>query len=218
MQTRNQDNQLEKENRPEECCGGCTPDQSQSGKTSCCGEGGGCCGANDSVCCKDEDEKNDPESDEKEQKEKTSKQLAEEYLNGWRRCQADFENYKQSRMNMQKDLATFAIERFSLNLLPVIDNFHASTDHIPEDQKGGAWVQGIMYIQQQLESVLAENGVQSMPTVVGDAFDPSQHEAIEMKEDDSQENQSPEGSIQKILQKGYTLGGKVIRPARVVVA
>lgn len=159
--------------------------------------------------------------------------LEQEYLEGWKRCQAEFENYKKSKMNVERDMAGRAVEDFAYRLLPVLDNFHASTDHIPEDQKEGAWVQGIMYIQKQLEQVLNEMGVVEIEAKEGDRFNPSLHEAVqgtengepkagneeeEDKEDLEKEEVLPESEkIQKVLVRGYKRGERVIRPARVIV-
>ncbi len=56
-----------------------------------------------------------------------------ENLSGWQRCQADFENYKKRSAESQKDLVRYATQSIILEILPVIDNFHASTDHIPAE-------------------------------------------------------------------------------------
>jgi molecular chaperone GrpE len=143
---------------------------------------------------------------------------AEENLEGWKRSQAEFENYKKRTAEAQKDLIKYSTQNIVLQILPVIDNFHASTDHIPEDQKENPWVTGIMYIQKQLENVLAENGVDEIVVKVGESFDPIFHEAIEDKECMHCEGEHKyENKIKKVLTKGYKIGDKVIRPARVVV-
>lgn len=196
-----------KQDDEEGCCGGC------------CGDGDGCCGGScdeDGPCCEDEDEK-DATSKKKEEEDKSPTELADEYLNGWKRCQADFENYKQSRMNMQRDLAALAEEDFVVRILPVLDNFHASTDHVPQDQKDNAWVQGIMFIRQQLESTLREMGVEALGVKDGDPFDPTIHEAIESGSAESEEKDAADGTVAKVLQQGYRFRGKTIRPARVAV-
>lgn len=139
---------------------------------------------------------------------------ADEYLNGWKRCQADFENYKKRHSEERKELIVYGNMRLILEILPVIDNFHTSTDHVPEDQKDNAWVTGIMHIQKQLEQVLTDNGVSEIPAKVGDAFDPEIHEAIEDKDDKKEEFKN---IIRKIVQKGYKIGDRVIRAVRVIV-
>lgn len=148
---------------------------------------------------------------------------AEEYLDGWKRTQAEFENYKKMQLQSQKDLLRYSTQNIVLQILPVIDNFHASTDHIPEDQKENPWVKGIMYIQKQLEDVLTENGVDEIAVKEGDNFDPIFHEAIEDKHCDNcgdcgcEKKPEYKNKIKKVLTKGYKIGEKVIRPARVVV-
>ena len=68
-------------------------------------------------------------------------------LENWKRTQADFENYKKMQAESQKDLLKYATQNIILQIIPVLDNFQMSTAHIPEDQKDGGWVTGIMYIQ-----------------------------------------------------------------------
>jgi molecular chaperone GrpE len=148
----------------------------------------------------------------------SAEKKAEEYLEGWKRLQAEFENYKKRQNESQKDLIKYASQNVILQILPVVDNFHASTDHIPEDQKDNGWVTGIMYILKQLETVLADNGVEEIIIKEGDSFDPVFHEAIEDKECEKCEGEKKyENKIKKIVQRGYRMGEKVIRPARVIV-
>ena len=142
---------------------------------------------------------------------------AEENLNGWKRCQADFENYKKMQAESQKDFIKYATQNVVLQLIPVLDNFHMSTDHIPEDQKDGGWVVGIMHIQKQLENVLSENGVNEIETKEGDKFNPEIHEAVSESNDSNKHtNDSNELKIKKIVMKGYKLNEKVMRPVKVI--
>lgn len=140
-------------------------------------------------------------------------------LDGWKRCQADFENYKKRQAESQKDLLRYSTQSIVLQILPVIDNFQASTAHIPEDQKENPWVTGIMYIQKQLEQVLTDNGVEEREVKVGDNFDPALHEAIENKECacEAGEEKKFQNKIKQVVTRGYAIGDKVIRPARVIV-
>jgi len=140
---------------------------------------------------------------------------AEEYLNGWKRSQADFENYRKRQAEERKDLIAYGNMNLILDILPVIDNFYASTEHVPEDQKDSPWVTGIMHILKQLEQVLTDNGVSEISTKTGDAFDPEIHEAI--KDKDDKKEKEFKNIIKKIVQKGYKMGSRIIRPARVVV-
>lgn len=149
----------------------------------------------------------------------------EEALDGWKRCLADFENYKKQQAQAQKDFAKFANMDLIMQVLPVLDNFHASTDHIPADQKENPWVVGIMHIQKQLENVLKDNGVEEIAVKEGDSFDPNIHEAIQVGENKIHPVKSGEAGppiaefnrVKKVLSKGYKIDGKVIRAARVIV-
>jgi|GEM_PF-694380 len=157
-----------------------------------------------------------------------------EYLEGWKRCQADFENYKKRQSENLAEMIKYSNQGMILEILPVLDNFHASTDHIPEDQKGNAWVVGIMHIQKQLEKVLADNGVEEIPVKVGDTFNPEIHEAVHVSSQSTvpssqssdlssreKEDREPLTNnhelITKVILKGYKLGDKIIRAARVIV-
>ncbi len=144
-------------------------------------------------------------------------------LENWKRTQADFENYKKMQAESQKDLLKYATQNIILQIIPVLDNFQMSTAHIPEDQKDGGWVTGIMYIQKQLETVLTENGVEEIAPKVGDNFDPVFHEAIADKAcecdhcDCEKEKEKFKNKIKIVMMKGYKIGDKVIRAARVAV-
>jgi molecular chaperone GrpE len=145
--------------------------------------------------------------------------LVVQYLNGWKRCQADFENFKKRQAESQKDLLRYSTQNIVLQILPVIDNFQASTAHIPEDQKSNPWVTGIMYIQKQLEQVLVDNGVTEMEAKNGDSFDPARHEAVADMECKGCKAKDYKFSnkIKQVVTRGYMMGEKIVRPARVIV-
>ena len=141
----------------------------------------------------------------------------QEYLLGWKRCMADFENYKKRQQENQKSLGEYLKVDSVLQILPVIDNFRSATEHIPAEQKEVPWVVGIMHIQKQLEDVLKENGVVEMDVKVGDEFDPNLHEAVAGNEEKTGDEKELKNKIKKVIVKGYKLGEKVIRAARVIV-
>ena len=165
----------------------------------------------------------DLSADEAESGESDFEKQAQENLAGWKRTQADFENYKKMQAESQKDLLKYATQNIILQIIPVLDNFQMSTAHIPEEQKDGGWVTGIMYIQKQLETVLTENGVEEIAPKVGDNFDPVFHEAIADKAcecdhcDCEKEKEKFKNKIKIVMMKGYKIGDKVIRAARVAV-
>lgn len=145
-----------------------------------------------------------------------SRMVEQEYLSDLKRLQADFENYKKRQAESQKELGGYLIEKLVLDIVPVLDNFRSATMHVPPEQKDSPWVVGIQYIEKQLETVLIENGVTMIEAEPGTLFDPSLHEAVDTEEG-SEEN-SEQHKIAKVLQKGYKVGGKVVRPARVSVS
>lgn len=150
-----------------------------------------------------------------------TKRLQEQsYLNDLLRLQADFDNYKKRQTEAEKSLKEYLIQGLVLDIIPVLDNFNAATQHVPEEQKSSPWVVGIQYIEKQLADVLAERGVQALVPTIGEPFDPSKHEAIE-KEAESPElvegKEKTEDTIAKVLQKGYQLGDRIIRPAKVTI-
>ena len=187
-------------------------------------------------------EKGDHESEIKNQAEAEKKETpieaseakrdwekkAEEYLNDLKRCQADFENYKKRQIEAQKELGGYLIEKLVLDIVPVLDNFRQATEHVPKEEKESPWVTGIQYIEKQLEKVLEDNEMKTMEVKVGEAFDPKLHEAVDSQPSTGNAQQeTAEGSepvelkghtIAKVLQNGYQVGGKVIRPARVIVS
>lgn len=164
-------------------------------------------------------EKLSSEGYEKDKREALVK--AKEYLSlshatdSWKRTIADFENYKKRQTELQKDLMKHAYEGATLQMLPVLDNFHASMAHVPEEQKNNPWVQGITHIQRQLADILKDMGVEEFNPKAGEEFNPSLHEAIESHGKENKEEFK--NKITKVVQKGYKIGEKIIRPARVIV-
>jgi nucleoside triphosphatase len=136
-----------------------------------------------------------------------SKKETDAYLDSWKRCQADFENYKKSQLRAQEEFRKFAKTDVIEQILPVVDNFEISLEHIPEKEKKSGWVTGVIHIKKQLEDVLKNNGVEELDAKIGDDFNPEMHEAVTGKGE----------KIKKVLQKGYKMNGRIIRAARVEV-
>ena len=154
---------------------------------------------------------------------KTDAELAAEYLNDLQRLQADFENYKKRQVTREKEIAGYLIEKLVMDIVPVMDNFRMATEHVPEADRASPWVTGIQYIEKQLEKVLTENGVSTIEVRVGDAFDPTIHEALEQVTADGENEATEEAkesdtqTVTKVLQNGFKIGERVIRPAKVTV-
>lgn len=147
----------------------------------------------------------DDAADAKDDDEVT--QLSQQLL----RAHADFDNFRKRTRQEKEDLQKFATKRVLEDLLPVLDNFEralpALSGTTPEVR------QGIEMVHRQLAGVLEGNGVVTMDPV-GQPFDPKVHEAVMQAPAEGSEP----GTVLEVLQRGYTLHDKVLRPAMVKVA
>lgn len=142
---------------------------------------------------------------------KNLKRQAEEYLAGWKRAQADFENFKKTQEKVFTDFKNFTRKDLILQLLPILDSFNLALKHIPKDLTKNEWTQGILQIKNQLGELFKANGVQEIIVKKGDKFNPELHEAVRAVKGKQKD------IIVKILQKGYTFNDKLLRPTRVEV-
>ncbi|MFA6296122.1 MAG: nucleotide exchange factor GrpE [Patescibacteria group bacterium] len=143
------------------------------------------------------------------------KKKSDEYLNGWKRAQADYQNLRKQTAKDQVDFVKFANENVILEIIPVLDNFQSAYNAVPKDLENNPWVQGIKFIKKQLEDVLAKNGVKQIECL-NKEFDPKCHEAVNYKEEKDKEKKEKLVVCKEIF-KGYELNGKIIRPAKVEV-
>lgn len=170
----------------------------------------------------DEAAKRFSEEDGFEKEKKETLEVAKKYvenlesLSGWRRTLADFDNYKKRTLEREREFNQYATEKVIAEMLPVLNNFHSATDHIPETDQNNPWVMGIMYIQKQMEKVFEDNGVTEIEVKIGDDFKPEFMEAIKNDKNET-EDSAKTLKVVKIVQKGYKIKEKVISPARVVV-
>jgi molecular chaperone GrpE len=126
------------------------------------------------------------------------------------RIAADFDNYKKRVARDQESLVARAHERLVAKLLPVLDDLEralvAASEH--DDAK---LVEGVELVHRELKEALSREGLEEIDAE--GAFDPHVHEALL-----SQPSEADEGAIIEVLQKGYRLGDRVLRPARVVIS
>lgn len=137
------------------------------------------------------------------------KARAESYLANWQRAQADYINLKRRTEQEKAEATKFANSMLILNLLPVLDDFERAFNSLSTRLAGLTWVDGIRLIYRKLQSVLESHGLTEIDAL-GKPFDPYQHEAIMYQEGD-------EGIVLEVVQKGYKLHDRVIRPAMVIV-
>lgn len=161
---------------------------------------------------KDETSENgDDAGDSKEDGEKKESSAEEEALNvKYMRLMADFQNFKRRTEKEKSDIYAFANEKIISELLNVIDNFERALLH---GAAGDSFAEGMNMIFKQLQGVLEKAGVKEIEAL-GLDFDPNFHNAV--MTEDSTEYES--GKVTEVLQKGYTLNSKVIRPSMVKVA
>jgi molecular chaperone GrpE len=138
------------------------------------------------------------------------KAQCEEYLNGWKRAKADLANSKAEESKRLADFAKFVSEAIMKDLITVLDSFALAAAAIPETNDAK---KGLLIIQSQLEDTLKKHGLEKITVSAGDAFNPAWHEAMVLVDG----NGKPPETVAEELEKGYSLNGKVLKPARVTV-
>lgn len=139
----------------------------------------------------------------------------DEYLAGWQRAKADFVNSKKQTDAMMKDFRSMANESLIEELLPVLSSFEMAFSNREAWEKADKnWRIGVEHIYSQIKSVLEQNGLKEL-NPVGQAFDPNIHEAVKYEPTD---DMTKENTVSNVLERGYMLGNKLIRPAKVVVS
>jgi len=139
--------------------------------------------------------------------------LKDEYLAGWQRERAELLNYKKEEMERIGELIKYADVGLILKILPILDNFEIAEKKSLENLKNDDNIKGLLQIKTQLQDFLKNQGVEEIKSV-GERFDPNFHEVVEEVETKEKES----GIIIEEVQKGYTINGKVLRPAKVKVA
>ena len=135
----------------------------------------------------------------------------DEYLAGWQRARADFMNHKKEERARMQEFIKFAEEALLVELLPIIDNLELAQAQL--QGKEDAVSKGFLQIAAQIKRFLKDHQVEELKSE-GGKFNPEFQEAAE---EVAKEGVEP-GTIVEVLQKGYTLHGKLIRPAKVKVA
>jgi molecular chaperone GrpE len=134
----------------------------------------------------------------------------EELIDTLQRVKAEFDNYRKRAARDQESLVARAGERIVKELLPVLDDLERALEAV-ESHEEAKLEEGVKLVHRQLEQLLAREGL--APVATDGKFDPNVHEALL-----TQPSAAEEGSVIEVLQKGYRLGDRVLRPARVVVA
>jgi molecular chaperone GrpE len=125
------------------------------------------------------------------------------------RAQADLQNAKARMEKEAVDIRMYAMQAMIERLLPTVDNFQRAFEHLPDDLKDHDWVKGLQATEQQLMKDLDAVGLKKIESM-GEAVNPEHHEILQAAEGEKD-------TVIQVLEDGYTLNGKVIRAAKVVV-
>ncbi|HEY7465263.1 MAG TPA: nucleotide exchange factor GrpE [Dehalococcoidia bacterium] len=137
------------------------------------------------------------------------KERAESYLASWQRAAADYQNFKRRVEQERSEVAQMANVALMINLLPLVDDLERALENVDSHLAGLTWLDGIRLIHRKFQALLEMSGVTEIPAD-GQEFDPNLHEAVMYGD-------GPDGKVTSVVQKGYMLGGRVLRPAMVVV-
>jgi molecular chaperone GrpE len=138
---------------------------------------------------------------------------ADEYLDGWQRARAEFTNYKKRIDREQAQIYQTVTGNIIKQYMEITDDFERALSNKPPGSDGAEWANGVDLIYRKLLAILQNEGVVRMDAQ-GQVFDPNLHEAITSEESDTHKS----GEIIEVLQPGYMIGNRVLRPAMVRVA
>ncbi len=139
-------------------------------------------------------------------------ELKNEFDNRYKRLQADFDNFRRRTNQEKEQLSGFVKGNVLADLLPVLDNFERAVQS-PAEGDAKTFLDGFVMIHQNLMATLQKHGLAPIEAV-GQPFDPNLHQAIMRVETD----EYPEDTVVEVLQTGYTVDGRCIRPAMVKVS
>lgn len=138
----------------------------------------------------------------------------QEYISGWKRALADYDNLQKDLVRARGEMQRGTVESFFDKLIPVIDHFDQALANTPEltGDEIEAWINGVRHIRESLVSIATEFDAHPIEPEE-QLFDPVFHEAVSTEADETK----PDEIIIKLTQRGWKLGDKVIRPAKVIV-
>lgn len=140
------------------------------------------------------------------------KEELENEQNKYLRLLADYENYKRRVVKDREEAEKFRSKALLSDLLPVLDNFERALASEDENENNKSLLKGVRMVYNTLLEAVKREGLEEVKSV-GEPFDPNIHQAVMQEKDESQEP----GTVLQELQKGYTLKGRVLRPAMVKV-
>ena len=158
----------------------------------------------------EEAEKEEAKEDEAQKTEEDAKKAEEAESERYMRLMAEFQNFRKRVAREKSDIHAYANEKIVGDLLPVLDNFERALDTEGGDLE--AYAKGMQLIFEQLKKALENAGLEEIKAM-DETFDPNVHNAVMTESLEEKED----GTVTKVLQKGYKLKDKVIRPSMVAV-
>lgn len=143
----------------------------------------------------------------------TLKRSGQDLNNRWLRTQADFDNFRKRTNKEKADERKYRAQALVTDLLETLDNFKRALAVATASEDGAALKKGMEMILSKLEAALKKEGVEEIDSL-GKPFDPTIHQAVMQEES----NEHDSGVVIQVLQAGYTLNGRVLRPAMVKVS
>ncbi len=138
---------------------------------------------------------------------------SEHHLDQWKRSAASLENYRKHVEKERAELVKLTKANVIAQLLPVLDDLERAFMTIPFDLASFTWTEGLALIDRKLQLALERQGLEEIKTL-GEPFDPTLHQALL----DEETGEYPDGHVMAILQKGYKLDDRILRPALVKIA
>jgi len=137
----------------------------------------------------------------------------QEFLDGWQRARAEFANYRKRVEREQEEARSRIAGETLVRVLAIMDDLDRALRDRPAEPEAAAWAEGIELIYRKFQALLEAEGVQLIQAE-GQAFNPAVHEALSHEESEAHD----EGQVIEVVQRGYRIGDRVLRPALVRVA
>ena len=154
------------------------------------------------------DEETSPEA--KVQDLQGLEERVERLMSNWQRSQADLANYRKQVEREQLELVQLTTQGLTADTISILDDFERAFTTIPSNLRSLTWIEGVWLVYKKLESILHARGLEAVEAEAAQVFDPNLHQALSEVEGDA-------GTIIEVVQKGYTMGGRLLRPALVTV-
>ncbi len=127
-----------------------------------------------------------------------------------KRAVADYQNLEKRVMEGRSELSSFATTELLKKVVPSLDHFEKALEGASEEDKKSGWYKGVEMAMKQLRGVLKDEGLEQVEIGADGRFDPALHEAVDARE-------GKEDEVLEVVEKGYTLNGKILKPAKVIV-